>query len=321
MNTQPLLAVIVPVYKVEKYIHQCIDSILSQSYTALRVILVDDGSPDRCGAICDEYAAIDPRVVVAHKENGGISSARNAGLEKTTECTYVTFVDSDDYLEPGVYSDAITYLESHPDVGVIGLGINEVRKEGVFYCGEKDGIFFDRESALNELVQGFSFKLGPSVWSKVFRREAIGDIRFREGYVYEDNSFSLEVLARVNAYYLSSCPGYNYRMNREGSITSVFDKRMAFLFDNLEELQARRSDDAELCLYANTMAVNYLWMYWYQLYRSAPAVYREVTEAFLPYLRRARQRPYFSSIGSKTHTFKLWLFLHAPYLYTRLSLH
>lgn len=320
MHTQPLLAVIVPVYKVEDYLHQCVDSILSQSYTALRVILVDDGSPDRCGAICEEYAARDPRVVVVHKENGGLSSARNAGLKEVAGCPYVTFVDSDDYIEPGLYSDAIAYLEEHPEVGVLGFGINEVRADGVFYCGESVGLLYEREAALRELTQGFSFKLGPSAWSKIFRREAIGDIRFREGYVYEDNSFSLEVLSGVGAYYLLPRAGYNYRMNREGAITATFDKRMACLFDNLEELQARRSDDAELCLYANTMAVNYLWMYWYQLYRSAPEVYREVTEAFLPYLRRARRRPYLNLVGGKAHAVKLWLFLHAPYLYTKVSL-
>ena len=97
MNTvQPLLAVIVPVYKVEDYLRPCVDSILSQSYTSLRVILVDDGSPDRCGEICDEYAKQDPRVQVVHKANGGQSSARNVGLGMLEGCSYVTFVDSDD---------------------------------------------------------------------------------------------------------------------------------------------------------------------------------------------------------------------------------
>lgn len=322
MNTvQPLLAVIVPVYKVEDYLHQCVDSILSQSYTALRVILVDDGSPDRCGEICDEYAKQDPRVQVVHKANGGLSSARNAGLEAVEGCPYVTFVDSDDYIEPGLYTDAIAYLEEHPEVEVLGFGINELREDGLlYYCGETEGKVYPREEALRELSQGFSFKIGPSVWSKIFRREVIGDIRFREGFVYEDNSFSLEVLHRSHFYYLLPRAGYNYRMNREGAITAVFDKRMACLFDNLENLQERRSDDRELCCYANTMAVNYLWMYWYQLYRMAPAVYKEVTQAFLPYLRRARRRPYLNLVGGRVHAIKLWLFLHAPYLYTKLSL-
>ena len=174
-------------------------------------------------------------------------------------------------------------------------------------------------------MQGFSFKVGPSAWSKVYRAKAIGTIRFREGYVYEDNSFSLEVFSRINNYYLLPQGGYNYLLCREGAITSGFDTRMACLFDNIEDLQRRYADDATLCLYANTMAVNYLWMYWYQLYgafvhKEQEAKYREITLAFLPYLKRARQRPFINVIGTRAHSLKTWLFLHAPYLYTRINL-
>ena len=181
MSHQPLLAVIVPVYKVEDYLRPCVDSILSQSYSNLRVILVDDGSPDGCGAICDAYAKQDPRVLSVHKSNGGLSSARNFGLQYTEGCEYIAFVDSDDSIEPDIYESAISYLESHADVDIVGYGINEIRDEGKVYCGEKVGRLFSREEALWELVQGFSFKVGPSAWSKVYRAKAIGTIRFREG--------------------------------------------------------------------------------------------------------------------------------------------
>lgn len=127
MSHQPLLAVIVPVYKVEDYLRPCVDSILSQSYPNLRIILVDDGSPDGCGAICDAYAAQDSRVVVVHKENGGQSTARNRGLDLAKDCDYITFVDSDDSIEPGIYEAAVTYLEEHREVGIVGYGINEIR--------------------------------------------------------------------------------------------------------------------------------------------------------------------------------------------------
>ena len=325
MSHQPLLAVIVPVYKVEEYLRPCVDSILSQSYSNLRVILVDDGSPDGCGAICDAYAHQDSRVVIVHKENGGQSTARNRGLDLAKDCDYITFVDSDDSIEPGIYEAAVTYLEKYREVGIVGYGINEIRAGEKIYCGEKAGRLFSREEALKEVAQGFSFKLGPSVWSKVFRSEVIGDIRFREGYVYEDNSFILEVLNRIDAYYLLPQAGYNYLLHREGSTTAQFDVRMSYLFDNIEDLQRRHADDATLCLYANTMTVNYLWMYWYQLYGAfvrtgQEAKYREITSAFLPYLKRARQRPFINVIGSRAHSLKIWLFLHAPYVYTRLNL-
>lgn len=325
MSHQPLLAVIVPVYKVEDYLRLCVDSILSQSYSNLRIILVDDGSPDGCGAICDAYAEQDPRVLSVHKENGGLSSARNFGLQYTEGCEYIAFVDSDDSIEPDIYEAAISYLEAHADVDIVGYGINEIRADGKFYCGEKEGRLFTREEALAELVQGFSFKVGPSAWSKVYRASAIGTIRFREGYVYEDNSFSLEVFSKINSYYLLPKGGYNYLLYREGAITSGFDTRMACLFDNIEDLQRRHADDATLCLYANTMVVNYLWMYWYQLYgafvhKGQEAKYREITSAFLPYLKRARRRPFINVIGTRVHSLKTWLFLHAPYTYTRINL-
>ena len=98
----PKISIIVPVYKVEKYIHKCIDSILNQTFKDFELILVDDGSPDNCGKICDEYAKKDSRVIVIHKENGGLSSARNSGLD-IARGDYIGFVDSDDYIENDMY--------------------------------------------------------------------------------------------------------------------------------------------------------------------------------------------------------------------------
>jgi len=98
MNLTPQISVIVPVYKVEQYIHRCIDSILSQSFTDFELILVDDGSPDNCGKICDEYAQKDSRIRVFHKSNGGVSSARNLGLDNA-KGEWIAFIDSDDFVE------------------------------------------------------------------------------------------------------------------------------------------------------------------------------------------------------------------------------
>ena len=99
----PTISVIVPVYKVEKYIHRCVDSILNQTFSDFELILVDDGSPDNCGAICDEYAAKDSRVVVIHQENGGLSAARNAGIDwafANSDSQWLSFIDSDDWVHP-----------------------------------------------------------------------------------------------------------------------------------------------------------------------------------------------------------------------------
>lgn len=104
----PTLSIIVPVYKVEPYLHRCVDSILAQTFTDFELILVDDGSPDNCGAICDEYAAKDSRILVIHKENGGLSDARNAGLD-IAKGEYIGFVDSDDYISPQMYHFQLTH--------------------------------------------------------------------------------------------------------------------------------------------------------------------------------------------------------------------
>ena len=115
-----MISVIVPVYKVEPYLHKCLDSILSQTYQNLEIILVDDGSPDRCGAICDEYAQKDPRVKVIHKENGGIATARNAGM-RIAAGDYWMFVDSDDWLEADAISNLYQLLaEYNADLAIGG---------------------------------------------------------------------------------------------------------------------------------------------------------------------------------------------------------
>ena len=104
-----MISIIIPVYKTEPYLRKCVDSVLAQTYTNLEVILVDDGSPDDCGKICDEYAAKDSRVKVIHKENGGLSSARNCGLDVATG-KYIGFVDSDDWIDPDMYETLLGLL-------------------------------------------------------------------------------------------------------------------------------------------------------------------------------------------------------------------
>ena len=112
MEQSPCVSVIVPVYKVAAYLPRCVDSILAQTWRNLEIILVDDGSPDECGSICDVYAEKDPRIRVIHKENGGLSSARNAGLD-TASGEYIGFVDSDDWIEPEMYARMLALMEKY----------------------------------------------------------------------------------------------------------------------------------------------------------------------------------------------------------------
>ncbi|SUP39463.1 glycosyltransferase family 2 protein [Veillonella criceti] len=176
------ISVIVPVYKVEKYIHECVDSILNQTYKNLEVILVDDGSPDNCGKICDEYAIKDKRVKVIHKKNGGLSDARNAGIEEA-KGEVISFIDSDDYIDASMFSNMIEYLEDN-DLDMVCADTFIVRGNRKRYkLHYNKNIIYDGIIALNKILSG---RIDNSACNKIYKREIIADIRFPIGRKYED---------------------------------------------------------------------------------------------------------------------------------------
>lgn len=217
------ISVIVPVYNTEKYLYKCVDSILASTYTNLEVILVDDGSPDNAGRICDEYAEKDARVRVIHKANGGLSSARNAGLDAATG-DYITFVDSDDYISCDIYDKLCCIIESKcVDIAMMGvMQVNEEYQE------------IDVVPIRDECISAYEFLKGVccrvrevAVWNKLFKREVIGNYRFSEGKLNEDFLFAFEVLIGKKFSICSvSDVGYYY-YSRTGSITkSGFGKSL-----------------------------------------------------------------------------------------------
>lgn len=172
----PELSIIVPVYKVEKYLPKCIDSILAQTFTDFELILIDDGSPDRCGDICDEYAAKDDRIIVIHQENKGVSAARNAGLD-IARGEYIGFVDSDDWIEPEMYETMLaTAKESKAGIVICGIHYynecdnlirNDLTSEGVY---SKDDLLKTLYASPNEL--------GGGCCNKIFRRMEVKNAKF-----------------------------------------------------------------------------------------------------------------------------------------------
>ena len=219
-SNEPLISVIVPVYKVEPYLRQCLDSILAQTYKNLEIILVDDGSPDNCPAICDEYAKKDSRVTVIHKENGGLGSARNAGLD-ICHGEYIGFVDSDDWLDPDVYrAVADGLLKTDLDMAVIGY------KE--FF---DDGTEKTRDiSAEGDIVTQAELlcegrNINVMVCNKIFRRKVWEKLRFPAGILFEDEY--------TYPYYASECDGavicggvyYHYRRHAESITERKFSEK------------------------------------------------------------------------------------------------
>jgi glycosyltransferase involved in cell wall biosynthesis len=181
-----MISVIVPVYRVEKYIRLCVESILGQTYPDFELILVDDGSPDSCGAICDEYAAKDTRVRVIHKENGGLSDARNAGLD-IARGEYITFVDSDDYIAPNMLELLLNKLERYgADISVCGYRMVFEDSSETDELPEEDKDFcMTGPEALKPLLEGAPH-MPVASWGKLYRAELFADIRFPVGRLHED---------------------------------------------------------------------------------------------------------------------------------------
>ena len=217
MEQKPLISVIVPVYNVAAYLPRCIDSILAQTYANLEILLVDDGSTDDSGFICDEYAKKDTRIRVLHKENGGLSSARNAGLDAAAG-QYIGFVDSDDWIEPEMYSQMLALMEKN-DAQMVCAGRYDVDSE----TGEKTvGLCPDREELVSgETLAGRIFlwdHCDSSACDKLCRRELFDGIRYPEGKTSEDIPVTYRLALKAQRVVLCDKPFYNY-FHRSGSIS------------------------------------------------------------------------------------------------------
>ena len=186
MSNTPKLSIIVPVYKVEKYIQECVDSILASTFTDFELILVDDGSPDNCGKICDEYANNHARVGTIHKKNGGLSSARNAGLD-VARGEFVAFVDSDDRIMPEMFERMINTLENE-NADIVCCGMRLLRDDGVvtpFKAWPKNEEIYFGSDCLQLLLDAKN-GCGDFYMNKMYRRELFDGIRLPEGKVFED---------------------------------------------------------------------------------------------------------------------------------------
>ena len=224
------ISIIIPVYQVEKYIKRCLDSILSQTYSNLEIILIDDGSRDMSGKICDEYAIKDSRIKVIHQDNAGVSVARNKGLDICTG-DYITFVDSDDFLEPFMYEKMMEKVtEYNCDVVMCDC----VKDDGVAQTPYTHNIragFYDYNQLKEEyyphllMMENVEYPATISNWLLLFRREIASSIRYIEGVRYsEDLLFGVQLLYNAKSfYYMKDEYYYHYWMNNE-SASHTFKK-------------------------------------------------------------------------------------------------
>ena len=213
----PLISVIVPVYNVEDYLRKCLDSIVNQTYKNLEIILIDDGSTDNSGIICDEYAAKDNRIRVIHKANGGLSDARNAGL-KIAKGEYIGFVDSDDYIAEDMYEFLYNFaVKNNLDVAMCSscdVYEKEIKKTKYF----KTIILEDKEKIIKNLFLNEVDGAAVSVCDKLFNKQIIKKCKFVLGKTYEDAFFILEWIENTKKFGRSSDVKYYY-VQRTHSIT------------------------------------------------------------------------------------------------------
>lgn len=227
---QPLISVIVPIYKAEAYLPKCVESICRQTYENLEIILVDDGSPDRCGQMCDEFAQADSRIRVFHKENGGQSSARNLGLEKMTG-EYVGFVDSDDWIEPDMYSHLYGLMTRYNgQIACCGVckdyADGSVSHFNPLYPGDNEIRVLNTREALRETLQ--NMRVTYSTCDKLYHRDIFAGMQMTVGKIYEDMEIIPKLVERAQTVVYDPTPKYHYTMTDSSTIRGTYSlRRMA----------------------------------------------------------------------------------------------
>lgn len=212
MNSQPKISVIVPVYKTEGLLDRCVESIVGQTYKNLEIILVDDGSPDNCPAMCDEWAEKDSRIRVIHKENGGVSSARNAALDIATG-DYIGFVDSDDWIEPEMYSSLIQKIsESGKNIALCSYYAVEISGERYECRCVVDKEVLGKDDYFRFIVLGGD---GGYIWNRLYDADILKEVRFDEDIWYsEDLLFNFKTAQKSNGAAILDKIEYNYVQKR-----------------------------------------------------------------------------------------------------------
>ena len=210
-----LISIIVPIYNVEAYLDKCVASLVQQTYLHLEIILVNDGSPDNCPQMCDDWAKKDSRIKVIHKQNGGLSDARNAGMSVATG-EWIAFIDSDDWIENDAFEKM--YLRSQVDKSdVVSCGVKWVKEDDTLIneVTVSQEEVLDTKSAMREII--VDGKLKQHVWNKLYRRTLVTDIPFEKGKYHEDVFWSYQVFGRAKKVSLMTESFYHY-IQRSDSI-------------------------------------------------------------------------------------------------------
>lgn len=229
------ISIIIPVYKVEAYLSECLDSVIKQTYQNLEIILVDDGSPDKCGEICDQYAQRDSRIRVLHKENAGVARARNDGIEIATG-EYISFIDSDDWIAENTYETLYKGLKEADADCAVGGCVTVLDKDGVlkYQKGTRKGLGC---MSAEEAMKGVLLR-GSAIWNRLFKKEVFLNIRFPLDRINDDEVVALHSYAECKKIVFLDADTYYYRIRSNSITTSKFSLRKVDCYynsiDNLE---------------------------------------------------------------------------------------
>lgn len=224
-NNNPLISIVVPIYKVEQYLDECVESLIRQTYKNIEIILVDDGSPDRCPQMCDEWATRDNRIQVIHKKNGGLSSARNTGKD-VAQGEFIGFVDSDDFVDERMYEKLLQGFDSDKNVGITAVKILSY-VDGKKKPFRKDWDIFEHrvvkpeDFAIKMIGQECSF----TAWNKLYKASLVKNVDFKAGRNNEDTRYMYDLSKEIVAHNLCLLevpyPAYYYRIRPESICTTA----------------------------------------------------------------------------------------------------
>lgn len=320
---EDLISIIVPVYNMDQYLERCMNSIWQQTYTNLEIILVDDGSTDRSPQMCDEYAARDSRIKVVHKQNGGLSDARNAGLA-IAGGTYIGYVDSDDWIEPDMYECMYRACVEH-DAQVATCRYAQVYKDHTVQGGNGKVTAFGKEELLRVYIGGHDdYIIYNSVWSKLFAREIVEGVKFPVGRNSEDIMYTTKAFCEAEkGVYIDKCL-YNYVLDREGSIMNVkrtermFRDEIPFWKEHIEHIREFVSES--MGNYAAYYFYRRLLQYYVELDKDAGT--RADAARLARLIREDKkqiQHIYEMIQESKGDSVRMKLFLQSPFFYGKVS--
>lgn len=286
-----VISIIVPVYNVELFLPRCVDSLINQTYQNIEIILVDDGSPDKCGDICDRYSKVDKRVKVIHKPNGGLSDARNVAIDIAIG-DYLLFVDSDDWIERDTCEKIVKHLISQEaDIVVFGI-------KYVYESGKKETFLKAEECKMINSSTGigciinYSGGIGNYACNKAYNKELFKKIRYPKGKVYEDNGTTYKLFHEAHKIYVTNEILYNYYI-RGGSISDNrynpkgFVDRLELWTERLEFLKLHYPEhvNAQMALMVGDMHIGMIKLKGSSSYNSIKEYYHFFVDKYRPSIR------------------------------------